>query len=82
MDVIILQYIDAYYLHIMVLIGITSYWLWGVNITTGVTGQLSMGHAGFMSIGAYVSAIMTLQMGLAFPVALLLGASCCCVFRV
>ncbi len=74
MDAIILQYIDAYYLHIMVLIGINIILALGLNITTGVTGQLSMGHAGFMSIGAYVSAIMTLQMGLAFPVALLLGA--------
>lgn len=80
MDAFILQYVDAYYLHIMVLIGINVILALGLNITTGVTGQLSMGHAGFMSIGAYVAAIMTLQMGLAFPISLLLGALAAALF--
>lgn len=33
-----------------------------LNLVTGFTGQFSLGHAGFMSIGAYVCAIITLQM--------------------
>lgn len=33
-----------------------------LNLVTGFTGQFSLGHAGFMSIGAYVCAIVTLQM--------------------
>lgn len=32
-----------------------------LNLVTGFTGQFSLGHAGFMSIGAYVCAIVTLQ---------------------
>jgi branched-chain amino acid transport system permease protein len=34
-----------------------------LNLVTGFTGQFSLGHAGFMSIGAYVGAIINLQMG-------------------
>ncbi|MDF2524128.1 MAG: livM [Clostridiales bacterium] len=33
-----------------------------LNLITGFTGQFSLGHAGFMSIGAYVCALITLQM--------------------
>ena len=41
------QFVDAYYLRIMVLIGINIILALGLNLITGVTGQLSMGHAGF-----------------------------------
>jgi branched-chain amino acid transport system permease protein len=34
----------------------------GLNLVTGFTGQFSLGHAGFMSIGAYVSAIINMEM--------------------
>lgn len=33
-----------------------------LNLITGFTGQFSLGHAGFMSIGAYVCAIITMNM--------------------
>ncbi len=33
-----------------------------LNLITGFTGQFSLGHAGFMSIGAYACAIITLKM--------------------
>lgn len=33
-----------------------------LNLITGFTGQFSLGHAGFMSIGAYVCALTTLRM--------------------
>ncbi len=32
-----------------------------LNLITGFTGQFSLGHAGFMSIGAYVCAIITIN---------------------
>ncbi len=38
------------------------------------TGQLSLGNAGFMSIGAYASAILTTGHGIPIPVGLLLGS--------
>jgi len=33
-----------------------------LNLVTGFTGQFSLGHAGFMSIGAYVCALITMRM--------------------
>ncbi|WP_326910916.1 branched-chain amino acid ABC transporter permease [Sedimentibacter sp. MB31-C6] len=33
-----------------------------LNLVTGFTGQFSLGHAGFMSIGAYVGAIINMNM--------------------
>jgi branched-chain amino acid transport system permease protein len=73
MDALLSQYIDAYYLHLMVLIGINIILVLGLNIITGVTGQLSMGHAGFMSIGAYTAAIMSVHLAFPFWASLLAG---------
>ena len=33
-----------------------------LNLVTGFTGQFSLGHAGFMSIGAYTGALINLEM--------------------
>ncbi|HMM22340.1 MAG TPA: branched-chain amino acid ABC transporter permease [Selenomonadales bacterium] len=44
-----------------------------LNLINGITGQFSIGHAGFMAIGAYMSAIMTVKLGLPFLVAILTG---------
>ena len=33
----------------------------GLNLITGFTGQFSLGHAGFMSIGAYTCALITMR---------------------
>lgn len=71
MDALIAQYVDLYYLDILVLIGINIILALGLNLITGVTGQLSMGHAGFMSIGAYTSAILALKFGMPFWVCIL-----------
>lgn len=80
MDALFMQYIDAYYLRIMVLIGINIILALGLNLITGVTGQLSMGHAGFMSLGAYTASILTLQYAMPFALALLLGAMVAALF--
>ena len=74
MEAFLTQYVDGYYLRILVLIGINIILALGLNLITGVTGQLSMGHAGFMSIGAYTAAIMTMQYAAPFWAALLAGA--------
>lgn len=44
-----------------------------LNLINGFTGQLSLGHAGFMAVGAYVSAVFTKQMDLPFITAILAG---------
>ena len=54
----------------------------GLNLITGVTGQLSLGHAAFMAIGAYGAAISSATYHLPFPVALLIGALVSALFGV
>jgi branched-chain amino acid transport system permease protein len=41
------------------------------------TGQLSLGNAGFMAIGAYASALLTVNGGVPLPLALLISAFAC-----
>lgn len=45
----------------------------GLNLITGVTGQLSLGHSAFMSIGAYTSSLLMLTAGIPFPVTIVLA---------
>jgi len=55
--------ISPYYLQILSLAGINIILAVSLNLINGVTGQFSIGHAGFMAIGAYVSAFITLTFG-------------------
>lgn len=51
--------IDAYYFSILMYTGINMILAVSLNLVNGFTGQFSMGHAGFMSVGAYASAYLT-----------------------
>lgn len=55
------------------MIGISAIMALGLNLITGVTGQLSLGHAAFMSIGAYASTVACQQLGLPLFVCIPLG---------
>jgi branched-chain amino acid transport system permease protein len=55
---------------IATMIGIAVISVLGLNILTGYCGQISMGHVGFMAVGAYVSAILTAKLGWPFWCAL------------
>src|ERR1700693_3757193 len=46
----------AYYYDILITIGINIVLATSLNLVNGYTGQFSLGHAGFMAIGAYASA--------------------------
>jgi len=61
-------------LTIMTMIGITVISVHGLNILTGYCGQISIGHAGFMAVGGYTSAILCAKLGWPFWVALPCGA--------
>lgn len=76
------RFINPYYLQILILIGIYLIMALGLNLITGVTGQLSLGHAAFMSIGAYGSAIATMKLGLSFYPGLFLGAMLAALFGI
>jgi branched-chain amino acid transport system permease protein len=47
----------------------------GLNLLFGYTGQISLGHAGFLGLGTYASAILTTHAGLPPLVALGMGAT-------
>lgn len=70
--------ISNYFTKVLMLIGINIILTVSLNISTGYLGQLPLGHAGFMAVGAYTSAIFMTRSGLdaaiSFPIGLLLGA--------
>ena len=47
--------IDPYYYTILIYIGINIILASSLNLINGFTGQFSLGHAGFMAIGGYLS---------------------------
>ncbi|NIA10918.1 MAG: branched-chain amino acid ABC transporter permease [Nitrospiraceae bacterium] len=57
----------------LVLAGIMAISALGLNIILGYSGQISLGHAAFMAIGAYSSAILTMQFHVPFIIALTIG---------
>ena len=63
-------YLSNYWLGVFNLIGITIVAATGLNILTGYCGQLSVGHAGFIAVGAYTSAVLTARLDLPFLLAL------------
>ncbi len=63
-----------HYTGIMVFAGIYCLITIGLSILMGYAGQISLGHAAFFGIGAYVSGILTVRLGIhPFP-ALIAGA--------
>lgn len=69
------ELINPYYLQVASFILINIILGVSIYITLG-TGQLSLGHAGFMAIGAYTSAILTLN----YDVPLILGIMIAAIF--
>jgi branched-chain amino acid transport system permease protein len=65
--------IDSYILLNVAIIGINIILAVSLNLITGFTGQFSLGHAAFMSIGAYTSAVITAKLGYPFYTAVTLA---------
>src|SRR5215472_10628424 len=72
---------QSYWLYISYDIGINIILAVSLNLINGYTGQFSLGHAGFMAVGAYTAAVITNQFStlspapavLLFPLALIAG---------
>ena len=64
---------NEYLLGILTLAGINLMTVLGLSLLTGFTGLFSFGHAGFMAIGGYASAMMTVKFHWPFIPALLMG---------
>jgi branched-chain amino acid transport system permease protein len=58
--------LDEYYLSVINLVLIAIVGALGLNILVGYTGQISVGHAAFMSVGAYTAANLAVHLNLPF----------------
>ena len=56
---------NPYFLDIAVTCGINITLAVSLNLINGYTGQFSLGHAGFMGVGAYAAAVLTTTFGAA-----------------
>jgi branched-chain amino acid transport system permease protein len=70
---------NRYYLGVAIDVGIAIILATSLNLINGHTGQFSLGHAGFMAVGGFFSAWLSLQAGATadafwfFPLALIAG---------
>jgi branched-chain amino acid transport system permease protein len=79
------NHLDSYVLSVAMGVGINIVLASSLNLINGFTGQFSLGHAGFMAVGAYTSAVLTGKLAaqlnpifgghiyLLFPFALVVG---------
>jgi branched-chain amino acid transport system permease protein len=62
-----------YVLYVANQIGIAIVGAIGLNLLTGCTGQISLGHAAFMGVGGYTTAVLITRFGIPFWIALPAG---------
>lgn len=55
--------LNGYQLQVMVMVGIFAILTLSLNVISGYGGMISLGHAGFFLVGAYTSALLTVDMG-------------------
>ena len=67
--------LDAYTVLIITMGGVNAIMAISVNMIVGITGQLTLGQAGFLAIGAYACIFFNLDVGLPLPLAVI-----CAVF--
>jgi branched-chain amino acid transport system permease protein len=65
--------LHEYYLSVANLVWIAVIGALGLNILVGYTGQVSIGHGAFMSVGAYTAANLAMRLGSPWPINLLAG---------
>ena len=63
--------IDAYWAQVITLAGVNAIMALSVNVVCGITGQLSLGQAGFQAIGAYAVILLTQNLHLPLPVSII-----------
>lgn len=65
--------LNAFYSNMLILMIINIILAVSLHLVIGITGQFSIGHAGFLAVGAYVSAIITMKFELPFVLAIIIG---------
>ena len=77
----ILNLVNPYYQLILMYIGINIILSTSLNLVNGYMGEFSVGHAGFMAVGAYIAALLTTQLipdnllGWMFPLTVLVAGA-------
>ncbi|MGN7410415.1 branched-chain amino acid ABC transporter permease [Sporosarcina sp. SAFN-010] len=66
-------FLNNFYSNTLIFMGINIMLAVSLHLVIGITGQFSLGHAGFLAVGAYVSAIMTMKLDLPFFAAILIA---------
>ena len=66
--------INSFWSGIITVCGINVILAVSLNLATGYLGQLTLGHAGFMAVGAYVSALLSIYLQLPFIVTVIIGS--------
>ena len=61
--------LNAYWVFVLTLGGVNAIMAVSVNTIVGITGQLSLGQAGFLTIGAYACIFFHADLGLPLPLA-------------
>jgi len=70
---------DPYVLTLLIFIGIYAIATMGLNLLLGYAGQISLGHAAFFAVGAYVSGILTTRHDVPCAAAAALAVALACV---
>ena len=74
--------LSAYHVSLVAKVGIFFIGVLGLNILTGYTGQISIGHGAFMAIGGYTTAVLSRDHNLNLVVTMLAAFALCFVFGV
>src|SRR3989344_4857235 len=72
--------LEAYVIHLLILVGIYIILAISLNLAMGFTGLLNIGHVAFYGIGAYTSALLALNLGVPFWLGLLVGGLIAALF--
>ena len=73
---------EHYLVAIAVTAGIYALMALGMNVIWGMAGLINLGLVGFFAVGAYVSALLTLKLGLPIAVGMAAGAAAAAAFGV
>jgi len=66
---------NSFYMDLAIRMAINAIVVMGLNLLIGFAGQISLGHAGFLGIGAYASAVLPAQWGWSPLLAMAAGAA-------
>lgn len=78
--------LSRHFQSLLVPVGVNIILAVSLNLTVGFLGELTLGHAGFMSVGAYAGCLFTLSstlpMAIKFPLGMLVGGLVAALFGV